>query len=98
MAARKNNKEPEATKAPEEEVKTAPESDTVEANNEEKPKEEPEATKAPEAKVYEFTSENKYLTVSALGIQFVGGKASTTNLGIARELAKISGVSLVDKE
>lgn len=90
MAARKSNKEPEATNAPEKEVKTAPESDPAEANSKEKPKE--------EAKVYEFTSENKYLTVASLGIQFVGGKASTTNLGIARELAKISGVSLVDKE
>lgn len=92
MAARKSNKEPEATNAPEKDVKTAPESDPAKGNNKEKPKEEPKV------KVYEFTSENKYLTVASLGVQFVGGKASTTNLGIARELAKISGVSLVDKE
>lgn len=48
------------------------------------------------AKVYNFTSDNKFLTCSALGIQFMNGKASTTNLEVAKALAKIDGVKLVE--
>ncbi len=48
-------------------------------------------------KVYAFTSENKYLTVSSLGIQFVDGKATTTDLSVARALATIEGVNLVEE-
>lgn len=44
------------------------------------------------AKVYNFTSDNKFLTCSALGVQFMNGKASTINL----EVAKIDGVKLVE--
>lgn len=47
-------------------------------------------------KVYRFTSDNKFLTCSALGIQFMNGKASTANLEVARALAKIDGVKLVE--
>ena len=46
-------------------------------------------------KVYKFASENKFLTVTSLGVQFVGGKASTTDLAVAKALATIDGVSLV---
>lgn len=49
------------------------------------------------AKVYKFTSDNKFLTCSALGVQFMGGKASTTNLEVAKALAKIDGVKLVEE-
>ena len=49
-----------------------------------------------QAEVYKFTSENKYLTCVALGVQFVNGYASTTNLAVARALTKIEGVSLVE--
>ncbi len=48
------------------------------------------------AKVYKFTSDNKFLTCSALGVQFMDGKASTTNLEVAKALAKIDGVKLVE--
>lgn len=47
-------------------------------------------------KVYKFTSENKFLSCVALGVQFVDGTASTTNLAVARELVKIEGVELVE--
>lgn len=52
--------------------------------------------KAEGAKVYHFTSENKFLTCAGLGVQFMDGKASTTNLGVARALATIDGVRLVE--
>ena len=57
----------------------------------ETPQEEPA-----QAKVYKFTSSNKYLTVAHLGIQFREGKASTTNLEIAKALARVGGVELVE--
>lgn len=57
-----------------------------EEKNEDKPK-----------KVYHFTSENPYLTVSAVGVYFSDGKAETKDLAVAKELAKIDGVQLVEK-
>lgn len=50
-----------------------------------------------EVKVYKFKSENPYLTVGSLGIQFRGGKAETSNLNIAKALAKVGGVELVEE-
>ena len=47
-------------------------------------------------KVYKFKSANKYLSCIALGVQFIDGNASTTNLEVARALAKIEGVTLVE--
>ena len=47
--------------------------------------------------VYKFVSQNKYLTCTALGIQFMNGKAETTDLAVAKELAKISGVQRVEE-
>lgn len=47
-------------------------------------------------KVYRFTSNNPYLTVANLGIQFRNGKAQTTNLEIAKALARVSGVEMVE--
>ena len=47
-------------------------------------------------KVYKFTSTNPYLTVANLGIQFRDGKAETTNLNVAKALAKVGGVDLVE--
>lgn len=47
-------------------------------------------------KVYRFTSTNPYLTVAHLGIQFREGKAQTTNLNVAKALAKVGGVELVE--
>lgn len=52
--------------------------------------------KKAEDKVYKFTSENKYLTCVSLGVQFIDGYASTTNLAVARALTQIEGVSLVE--
>ena len=43
-------------------------------------------------KVYHFTSENPYLTVSAVGVYFSNGKASTDNLAVAKYLAGLEGV------
>ena len=42
-------------------------------------------------KVYHFTSENPYLTVSAVGVYFSDGKASTDNLAVAKYLAGLEG-------
>ncbi len=47
-------------------------------------------------KVYKFTSANKFLSCVALGVQFINGTASTTNLEVARALAKIDGVKLIE--
>lgn len=48
-------------------------------------------------KVYHFTSENPYLTVSAVGVYFSNGKASTDNLAVAKYLAGLEGVELVEE-
>lgn len=47
-------------------------------------------------KVYKFISQNKYLTCAALGVQFIDGKAETKSLEVAKALAKISGVTMVE--
>ena len=54
-----------------------------------------EAKSAP-AKVYHFKSADKFLSCVSLGVQFVNGTASTTDLAVARALAKIEGVTLVE--
>ena len=48
------------------------------------------------AKVYKFTSVNKFLSCCALGIQFIDGKASTTNLEVAKALTRIEGVERIE--
>lgn len=55
-----------------------------------------EKAKKAEDKVYKFTSENKFLSCVSLGVQFINGTASTTNLAVARALTKIEGVTLVE--
>lgn len=55
----------------------------------------PEVTKA--KKVHTFISSNKYLTVNSLGVQFVAGKATTEDLEVAKALATIDGVTLVEE-
>ena len=47
-------------------------------------------------KVYQFKSANPFLSCVALGVQFINGTASTTDLAVARALAKIDGVTLVE--
>lgn len=54
------------------------------------------ATEEKGAKVYNFTSKKKFLTCAGLGVQFMDGKASTDSLEVARALAKIDGVELVE--
>lgn len=53
-------------------------------------------TKGTTEKVYKFKSADKFLSCVALGVQFIDGIASTTNLTVARALAKIDGVTLVE--
>lgn len=53
-------------------------------------------TKGTTEKVYKFKSEDKFLSCVALGVQFFNGTASTTNLTVARALAKIDGVTLIE--
>ena len=48
-------------------------------------------------KVYKFKSADPYLTVAGLGIQFRGGKYETSNLNLAKALAKVGGVELVEE-
>lgn len=55
-----------------------------------------EDVKQEPVKVYRFKSANPYLTVANLGIQFRAGKAETSNLNVARALAKVGGVELVE--
>ena len=54
-------------------------------------------TKGTAEKVYTFKSANKFLSCVALGVQFINGTASTTNLAVARALAKIDGVERVEE-
>lgn len=49
-----------------------------------------------QAKVYKFKSENPYLTVANLGIQFREGKAETNNLEVAKALARVGGVERIE--
>ena len=54
-------------------------------------------TKGTTEKVYRFKSANKFLTCAGLGVQFINGTASTTNLEVAKALAKVDGVELVEE-
>lgn len=48
-------------------------------------------------KTYKFKSQNKFLTVSAVGVQFIDGVATTTNLEVAKYLATLDGVEKVEE-
>lgn len=48
-------------------------------------------------KVYRFKSANKFLTCAGLGVQFIDGSATTTNVEVAKALVKIDGVELVEE-
>jgi hypothetical protein len=58
--------------------------------------ESPEKETPVQAKLYKFKSENPFLTVAYLGIQFRDGVAETSNLNVAKALAKVGGVELVE--
>lgn len=60
------------------------------------PKEETPKAETPKGKVYKVVSENKYLTCSSVGVQFINGKAETSSLEVAKVLATLSGVTLVE--
>lgn len=66
---------------------------TPEAPKEDKKPEAPKAAK----KVYKFVSDNKYLTCTALGVQFMNGKAETESLEVAKALVKINGVTMIEE-
>lgn len=55
-----------------------------------------EVAKEDAVKVYVFKSKNPYLSCADLGVQFIDGKATTTKLEVARALAKVYGVELVE--
>ena len=93
----------QAEAKPVEEKITAPEETTAEATTPAEEKAEAgkednkdEAKTQAEAKVYKLKSENKYLTCSGLGVQFINGYATTSSVEVARALVKISGVELVE--
>lgn len=50
----------------------------------------------PKGKVYKFVSDNKFLTCSSVGVQFINGKAETSILEVAKVLATLSGITLVE--
>lgn len=50
----------------------------------------------PVKRVYELRSANKFLTVSALGVQFMKGKYKTEDSEIVKALLTIEGVELVE--
>lgn len=82
--------------APEETKETkAPEETEGGAQKEEKAK--ATTTTAKAEKVYKFTSKNKYLTCSAVGVQFIDGKAETKSLEAAKVLATLDGVTLIEE-
>lgn len=56
-----------------------------------------EETKPEASKVYKFTSVNKWLTCASLKVQFINGIATTPYLEVAKALAKIEGVELVEE-
>lgn len=60
------------------------------------PKEETPKAETPKGKVYKFVSDNKFLTCSSVGVQFINGKAETSSLEVAKVLATLSGVTLVE--
>lgn len=47
-------------------------------------------------KVYKFKSTNKFLTVVPVKVQFINGKAETSNVEVAKYLANLDGVELVE--
>lgn len=55
-----------------------------------------EAKATVKEKVYNFVCSNKYLTVASLGVQFINGKATVKDLSVARALATIDDVTLVE--
>lgn len=61
-----------------------------------KTKTETETKAEDKKKVYTFRSSNKFLTVAALKVQFIDGKATTDNLEVAKALATIDGVELIE--
>lgn len=81
-------KDPEITKTPQ----NTPDTENQGAT----PKEETPKAETPKGKVYKFVSENKYLTCSSVGVQFINGKAETSSLEVAKVLATLSGVTLVE--
>ena len=48
-------------------------------------------------KVYKLRSANKFLTVSALGVQFMKGKFQTTDPAVAKALLDFVGVELEEE-
>lgn len=50
-----------------------------------------------EKRVYKLKADNKFLTVSALGVQFMGGKYETTDPATAKALLTIEGVDLEEE-
>lgn len=60
------------------------------------PKEETPKAETPKGKVYKFVSDNNFLTCSSVGVQFINGKAETSSLEVAKVLATLSGVTLVE--
>lgn len=84
-------KDPEITETPQntpdtENQEATPEAETAKGKGESKPK----------GKVYKFVSDNKFLTCSSVGVQFINGKAETSSLEVAKVLATLSGVTLVE--
>lgn len=54
------------------------------------------ATEATTKRVYELRSANKFLTVSALGVQFMKGRYKTEDPAVAKALLGYEGVELVE--
>ena len=88
-------KDPEITETPQNTPDTENQGSTP---KEETPKAEtPSKGKSkPKGKVYKFVSDNKFLTCSSVGVQFINGKAETSSLEVAKVLATLSGVTLVE--
>ena len=92
-------KDPEITETPQNTPDTenqgaTPEAEPPKGKGESKPKGKGESK--PKGKVYKFVSDNKFLTCSSVGVQFINGKAETYSLEVAKVLATLSGVTLVE--
>ena len=55
------------------------------------------SAKTTPVKVYKLRSANKYLTVSALGVQFMNGKYETTDPEVVKALVNFDGVELEEE-
>lgn len=89
-------KDPEITETPQNTPDTENRGTTPEEKTPEAGTTKGKGERKPKGKVYKFVSDNKFLTCSSVGVQFINGKAETSSLEVAKVLATLSGVTMVE--